>query len=62
MIDIYQLPADNPMQSTLSSHIGLKGNFMCRKCTVGGSQEFKRSDAGFHQLFLVCYSQSLQAP
>ncbi|KIJ47128.1 hypothetical protein M422DRAFT_249438 [Sphaerobolus stellatus SS14] len=51
VISVLHLPADNPMQSTLSSHIGLKGNCFCRKCHIGGSQDFKTSDIGYHQLF-----------
>ncbi|KAH9920588.1 uncharacterized protein B0H18DRAFT_936500 [Fomitopsis serialis] len=44
------LPGDNPMQAELCSHIGLKGNFFCRTCHVGGSQEFKQSNEGFPSL------------
>ncbi|KAI0317830.1 hypothetical protein OF83DRAFT_1171639 [Amylostereum chailletii] len=50
-IGILHLPADNPMQSELSSHIGLKGNHFCRKCTVGGPHAYKQSDEGFSQIF-----------
>ncbi|KAF8263119.1 hypothetical protein EI94DRAFT_1704260 [Lactarius quietus] len=41
-IGIFTLPADNPMQSELASHIGLK---------VGGTQQQKNTEEGFHALF-----------
>ena len=33
---VVTLPADNPMQSELACHIGLKGHLFCRMCTVQG--------------------------
>ena len=33
---VVALPADNPMQSEFACHIGLKGKFFCRVCTVQG--------------------------
>lgn len=30
---------DNPMQSELSSHIGLNGRFFCRVCNVDGKKK-----------------------
>ncbi|KAJ7205461.1 hypothetical protein GGX14DRAFT_644635 [Mycena pura] len=44
-------PSDNPMQSEISSHIGAKGNYACRKCETGGSEKDKESNECFHSLF-----------
>ena len=50
-VGVLNLPADNPMQAELSSHIGLGGNLFCRRCWAGGSGQDKASDNGFHSLF-----------
>ncbi|KAJ7854678.1 hypothetical protein B0H14DRAFT_3085480 [Mycena olivaceomarginata] len=44
-------PSDNPMQSEISSHIGGKGNFFCRKCEAGGTEKDKETNECFHSLF-----------
>ncbi|KAK1221232.1 hypothetical protein PQX77_009237 [Marasmius sp. AFHP31] len=51
--------SDNPMQAEECSQAGLQCNFFCRTCEVGGTQEFKRSDAGFLSIF---QSGMLQTP
>ena len=60
-IGIFSLPADNPMQSELASHIGLKGNLFCHWCTVGGTQQQKSSEEGFHALLPVLSWSKAQA-
>ena len=35
---------DNPMQSELSSHIGLLGKFFCRSCFVKGQERSNESN------------------
>ncbi|KAJ7685821.1 hypothetical protein B0H17DRAFT_1160739 [Mycena rosella] len=41
-------PSDNLMQSEISSHIGGKDNYLCRKCNIGGRQKDKATDEGYH--------------
>ncbi|KIJ43408.1 hypothetical protein M422DRAFT_169944, partial [Sphaerobolus stellatus SS14] len=48
---VLHLPADNPMQLYLCSHIGLSGNHFCEECNIGGTQEHKQTDEGYHKLF-----------
>ncbi|EIN07387.1 hypothetical protein PUNSTDRAFT_71288, partial [Punctularia strigosozonata HHB-11173 SS5] len=44
-------PADNPMQSEMSSHIGGGGNCKCRKCKAGGTKKSKEAPEVYHSLF-----------
>jgi len=46
-------PGDNPAQSDVCGHIGGNENHPCRKCFVGGTQQVKETDVGFHSLFEV---------
>ena len=45
---------DNPMQAEECSHGGLKCNYFCRTCKVGGTLADKRSDNGYCEIFKVC--------
>jgi len=45
---------DNPMQAEECSHAGLNCNYFCRTCHVGGTQEYKASEAGYNSIFTVC--------
>ena len=44
---------DNPMASEVSCHIGTGGNKLCRRCEVGGSNDDRMSNDGYHSLFKV---------
>lgn len=48
------LAGDNPMQAEECSHGGLRCNFFCRTCEVGGTKDEKESLEGFEALFKVC--------
>jgi hypothetical protein len=53
---------DNPMQAEECSHGGLKCNYFCRTCNVGGNKVFKESDEGFQSIFKVsgrCFDSSM---
>ncbi|KIJ62748.1 hypothetical protein HYDPIDRAFT_93359, partial [Hydnomerulius pinastri MD-312] len=45
------LPADNPQQSELCSHVGLKGNFWCRICGLGGTEQERETNDAYHEHF-----------
>ncbi|KAG1837152.1 hypothetical protein C8R48DRAFT_603980 [Suillus tomentosus] len=42
---------DNPMQAEVCSHGGLKCNYFCRTCKVGGTTVEKKSDNGYLEIF-----------
>ncbi|KAI9571213.1 hypothetical protein HD554DRAFT_1998148, partial [Boletus coccyginus] len=42
---------DNPMQAEECSHGGLKCNYLCRTCKVGGTNAEKKSDKGYSDIF-----------
>ncbi|KAG1828025.1 hypothetical protein EV424DRAFT_1318931 [Suillus variegatus] len=45
------LAGDNPMQAEECSHAGLNCNYFCRTCHVGGTKEYKESEAGYNSIF-----------
>ncbi|KAL7280426.1 hypothetical protein ACG7TL_005354 [Trametes sanguinea] len=45
------LPADNPQQSASCSHVGLHGNYPCRRCHFGGTERQRESDEGYEAHF-----------
>lgn len=44
---------DNPMQAEECSHGGLRCNFFCRTCKVGGTNIEKKADTGYCDIFKV---------
>ena len=48
------ITGDNPMQAEECSHGGLKCNYLCRTCKVGGTNAEKKSDKGYSNVFQVC--------
>ncbi|KAG7095164.1 hypothetical protein E1B28_005943 [Marasmius oreades] len=51
MIRLYSDPSDNPAQSDVASHIGAKGNYPCQKCEMGGTEDHRSTNEGFHSIF-----------
>ncbi|KAI0071057.1 hypothetical protein K474DRAFT_1566504, partial [Panus rudis PR-1116 ss-1] len=49
---------DNPQQSEDCSHIGLNGNYPCRRCKVGGTHTEKESNEGYEQFFAPSVSRT----
>jgi len=47
------LGGDNPMQAEECSHGGLRCNYLCRTCKVGGTNAEKKSDKGYCEIFKV---------
>ncbi|KIJ13571.1 hypothetical protein PAXINDRAFT_80772 [Paxillus involutus ATCC 200175] len=45
------LAGDNPMQAEECSHGGLKCNYFCRTCKVGGTNAEKKTDEGYADIF-----------
>ena len=55
----HHLPGDNPQQAESASGIGGNGNLNCIRDKSGGTKEQKESDAGYHALFAVCITITL---
>ncbi|KAF8438190.1 hypothetical protein L210DRAFT_3679452 [Boletus edulis BED1] len=43
--------SDNPMQAEECSHGGLRCNYLCRTCKVGGTNAEKKTDKGYISIF-----------
>ncbi|KAJ7483006.1 hypothetical protein B0H11DRAFT_1862828 [Mycena galericulata] len=50
-LNIPDAPADNPQQAEEASHIGHQGNYFCRRCKVGGTNEEKECPDGYHSFY-----------
>ncbi|KAJ7753276.1 hypothetical protein B0H16DRAFT_1459575 [Mycena metata] len=46
-------PADNPQQAEEAANIGHQGNFFCRRCHVGGTNEEKEAPNGYCSFYHV---------
>ena len=55
MLILYDLflAGDNPMQAKECGHGGLKCNYLCWTCRVGGMGAEKRTDDGYANIFKV---------
>ena len=51
MVEI--VAADNPMQATTSSHMGMGANMDCRKCDNGGTEENVETKEGYCAQYVV---------
>ncbi|KAG2071388.1 hypothetical protein BDR04DRAFT_1128177 [Suillus decipiens] len=56
---------DNPMQAKECSHGGLRCNFFCQMCRVGGTSVDKKSDVGYCSIFkvhpdLICVKEQIK--
>ncbi|KAJ7875206.1 hypothetical protein B0H13DRAFT_2236125 [Mycena leptocephala] len=56
-IELPDGPADNPQQAEEASHIGHQGNYFCRRCLVGGTNEEKECPDGYHSFYHCVLSQ-----
>ena len=55
MLILYYLivASDNPMQAEECSHSGLRCNYFCCTCKVGGTMAEKKTDKGYSNIFQV---------
>ena len=53
------LSGDNPMQAEECSHGGLRCNYFCCTCKVGGMDTEKKTDEGYSDIFQVYLKLSL---
>ncbi|KAJ7939861.1 hypothetical protein B0H13DRAFT_1586819 [Mycena leptocephala] len=52
-LNIPDAPADNQQQAEEASHIGHQGNYFCRRCKVGGTNDEKECPDGYHSFYEV---------
>ena len=53
ILQVPNLPADNPQQSEEASHMGGNANQKCRCSMKGGPHTITESNEGYHELYTI---------
>ncbi|KAJ6618047.1 hypothetical protein B0H10DRAFT_1796088, partial [Mycena sp. CBHHK59/15] len=59
-LNVPDAPADNLQQAEEASHIGHQGNYFCRHCKVGGTNEEKECPDGYHSFYETGQPQNVE--